>query len=92
MLKTEGIDPNTIFCTRSSENSAKIFAYGRVDLWAYEEIVAMWNLRALGESTDDSEFLWVLEEANVYFAVQKDTGDALVRTLQNALDQVKNSR
>lgn len=92
LLKTKGIDPNSIFSTRSSENAAKIFAYGRVDLWAYEENVAMWNLRALGESADDYEILWVLEEADVYFAVQKDTDDALVRALQNALDQVKNRR
>ena len=35
LLKTKGIDPNSIFCTRSSENAAKTFAYGRVDLWAY---------------------------------------------------------
>ena len=50
----------------------------------------MWNLRALGEFPDDYEILWVLEEADVYFAVQKDTDDALVRAHQNALDQVKN--
>jgi len=92
LLKTNGVDPNSIFPTRSSENAAKIVAYGRVDMWAYEENVAMWNLKALGESADDYEVLWVLEEGDVYFAVQKDTDDALVRALQDALDQVKSRR
>ena len=41
LLKTKSIDPNSIFSTRSSENAAKTFAYGRVDLQAYEENVAM---------------------------------------------------
>ena len=41
LLKTKSIDLNSIFSTRSSENAAKNLAYGRVDLGAYEENVAM---------------------------------------------------
>ena len=41
LLKTKSIDLNSIFSTRSSENAAKNLAYGRVDLGAYKENVAM---------------------------------------------------
>lgn len=89
LLKTNGVREANIYSVGSAQNAAKMLAYGRVDLWAYEKSVAFWNLEAIGENLETYEVLRVLEESDVYFAIQKDTPDRLVRALQNALDTVR---
>ena len=89
LLLNNGIEPGNIYRTNSSSNTAKMLIAGRIDLWAYEGRVAFFNLREQGENPDDYEVLKVLEESHLYFAVQKDTSDTLVRRLQKALDEVR---
>jgi len=87
-LLNRGVDQDSIYRTNSSENTAKMLIAGRIDLWAYESSVAFWNLHEQGENSDDYEVIKVLEEAYLYFAIQKDTSDLLVTRLQRALDQL----
>jgi ABC-type amino acid transport substrate-binding protein len=64
----------------------------RIDLWAYGAPVIMWNLKELGYPTSDyEEVLTLTESQHYYFAVNKNTDDAIVARLQAALEQVKAS-
>lgn len=89
LLRSNGVDPNSIFTARSAQNATRMLIFGRVDAWAYEENVAFWNLQNTGARVTDYEVLHVLEESDVYFALQKDTSDDLVQALQQAFDAVK---
>ncbi len=89
LLKKGGFDAKKIQLTNSSANTAKMLASGRIDMWAYETQVALWNLREAGENLDDYEVVHKLEESMLYIAIQKDTDDAVVARMQEALDAVK---
>ena len=89
LLLKRGVNPKRIYRTNSSTNTAKMLAAGRIDMWAYEQSVAYWNLKEMGENPDDYEVVSVLEESQLYFAIQKDTDDGVVGELQASLDKVR---
>jgi len=62
---------------------------GRIDLWAYGENVAMWELKANGFNPADYESVHVLSRQNLYYAFHKDTSDSVIQKLQAALDTIK---
>ena len=63
---------------------------GRIDLWAYGEDGAMWELKANGFNPVEYESVRVIGSKDIYFAFNKDTPDAVIQTLQAALDSLKN--
>ncbi len=91
LLLSRGVHKDRIYRTNSSKTTAKMLIAGRIDLWAYESSVAFYNLKEHGADPDEFEVLHILEESELYFAVQKDTSDALVNKLQEALDDVRKS-
>lgn len=69
---------------------AKMLQAGRVDMWAYDIQVALWNLKELGyDPAEYEEVLTLAETHSYYFALSKKTDDKVVSTLQSALDQIK---
>jgi len=62
---------------------------GRIDLWSYERNVAMWEIRDKGFDPDAFEVLHVLGEAELYYAVNRDTPGTVIAQLQRALDEIK---
>lgn len=73
----------------STDLLLKMMERGRIDLWAYEETVARWLIKEAGLSFDDFEVVYVLKEAELYFAFSRDVPEAVRRTLQQAVNQVK---
>ena len=69
--------------------NVKILNRGRIDLWAYGENVAMWELKANGLNPAEYESLHVLGSKYLYFAFHQDTLDSVIEKLQAALDSVK---
>ena len=63
--------------------------FGRIDLWAYGEDVAMWELKAHGFNPADYESVYVLNRKDLYFAFHKDTPDSVIQKLQTAIDTLK---
>lgn len=61
----------------------------RIDLWAYGEDVAAWELKAHGFDPSDYESVYVLEQTDLYFSCHKDISDSVIRVLQSALDTLK---
>ncbi len=62
---------------------------GRIDLWAYDENVAMWELKANGFNPADYESVHVLGRKDQYFACHIGTSDFVIQNLQTALDTLK---
>lgn len=62
---------------------------GRIDLWAYGENVAMWELKANGFNPANYESVYELDSKDLYFAFHIDTPDSVVEKLQAALDAIK---
>jgi polar amino acid transport system substrate-binding protein len=62
---------------------------GRIDLWAYDENVAMWELKENGFNPADYESVHVLGRKNQFFACHKGTSDSVIQNLQAALDTLK---
>lgn len=89
LLTKSGVLKQHLQQTNSSASAAKMLMAGRVDMWAYGESVAFWNLKEQGANVEDYEVIYVLEESQLYFAIQKDTDDALIAKFQAALDAVR---
>lgn len=89
LLKRNGVSTDKIQKINSSKIAARMLVANRIDMWAYEESVAYWNLKDEGQNLGDFEVVFVLEESDLYFAIQKDTDDTLVSRLQSALDSVR---
>lgn len=89
MLVKQGLNQDKINHTNSGINAAKMLQADRVDLWAYGDSVAFWNLKELGFPTKDYEEVYTLTESQQYYAFNKDTDDKVIAQLQSALDQLK---
>lgn len=62
---------------------------GRIDLFSYEESVTKWSLKASGLNPSEYETVYVLEQGEVYYALNKNTPESLIQKLQKALDEIK---
>ena len=65
------------------------FISGEFDLWAYEENVANWWLKESGQDPKDYETVFTLSEGDLYFAFNLGTDRALVRKLQQGINELK---
>ena len=90
LVKSLGVPSSHIVATADGANVARMLASGRVDLWAYDQLVALWFLKKAGFDTSRYEPVYVLHRGDLYYAVSKSTSDKLVDALQRAVDRVKN--
>lgn len=89
LLLELGVPRDSMSDSTVPETLAKQLAKNRIDLWAYEENVAVWWLRKSGYDKEDFEVVHVLSEGELYYAFHKDLPDVLVNQLQEGLDGVK---
>ncbi|MCZ4292739.1 substrate-binding periplasmic protein [Vibrio sinaloensis] len=61
----------------------------RIDLFVYAERAAYWWTRQAKVDPDLFEPVYVVSEGEVYFAINRDTDDAIVEKLQKGLDMLK---
>jgi polar amino acid transport system substrate-binding protein len=91
MLLELGISKKQLHQTNSGTSTAKMLDKGRVDMWAYGRIVALWNIKELGFNPGDYEEVYTLKESQQYFAFHKDTESTIIAKLQNALDELRSN-
>jgi polar amino acid transport system substrate-binding protein len=72
-------------------NSIKKLDADRIDLFSYEMTVASWEMIKAAIDPSQYEPVYTLREGEVYYAFHKATPDTVIRTLQNALDELKKS-
>lgn len=91
LLKEKGIPKENFQRTSDSSNVLKMLAKGRVDVFAYDENVAFWQLKKLREKTEKYEVVHVLKTGNLKFAFHKDTEQKVLDDFNAALAKVKAS-
>lgn len=65
---------------------AKMLNIGRIDLWAYEENVALGFLQSLNLNPSDFETVYTLSTSQLYYAFNINTEQTTVDALQQKLD------
>ncbi len=89
LLVERGYNKGALIAVSHPSLCAKQLDKGRIDLWAYGEVVANWVLKKEGFSPADYETVYVLKEGGYYFAFHNETPDDLIQQFQQALDDLK---
>ena len=84
-----GIPKDKLESVPSTSTNILKLKRGRIDLWAYGENVAAWEIKAQGFDPNDYETVYVLNEKELYYAFHKETQNSVIRHLQSALDSLK---
>ena len=88
LLLSKGVPESTIEIVADSSYAAKMIDAGRVALWAYDINVAKWIMKENGIDPNEYEEVFVLKEAELFYALSKDIPDSVVAEFQTALDRI----
>ena len=88
-LQELGVNPDSIHTAINNASALAMLNANRVDLWAYGEDVAFWLMDTRGYNRQDFEPVYTLSEANLYFALNKDTDPELVERFHKAVESAK---
>ncbi|MDR5905229.1 substrate-binding periplasmic protein [Franzmannia qiaohouensis] len=88
-LTENGVSDDLLRPAISNLSALKMLEHGRVDLWAYSQNVAFWLMEQHGIDTRQFEPVYTLSESDLYFAINRDTDPALVKTMQAALETLE---
>lgn len=91
LLVSAGVEKSRLDSTSDAKSNILKLHSGRVDLFAYPEAVTLWDIKSYGMNPEEFESVYVLDEGEVYFALNVKTPDSVVKTLQDALDTLKKS-
>ena len=91
LLLEAGVPRDSIMENFHAENIAQQIQKGRIDLWAYEENVAKWWISTAGYKASAYEVVHVLQEGELYYAINKNTEVATVERLQKSIDTIRNT-
>lgn len=67
----------------------KMLARKRIQGWAYDEEVALWKLKSIGETVSDYRALTKLDASEVYYAVSTDVDEQHIQQLNEAVINAK---
>lgn len=86
-LHEAGVDPVLLRTAMTNDSALHMLALGRVDLWAYGEEVAYWLMDEYGFNREQFEPVYTISEAELYFAINRDTPQELVDAMQLTIEQ-----
>ncbi|WCE29350.1 substrate-binding periplasmic protein [Vibrio sp. SCSIO 43137] len=89
LLMEKGVTSDKIYHGNSGEALAKMLQFDRVQLWAFEEKVALWSMHKLAMHISDYEVVMELGSLAFYYAFNKNSDVESVQKLQSAIDQLK---
>lgn len=92
LLHSIGITGNIISFSDINYNNIRMMEVGRIDLWSYEENVIKWILLQNNLNPDDYEAVYILKEAELFYALNINTSDEIVSKLQNVLNELEEKR
>ena len=90
MLFQNAFPQDSIHSTSNLRSIVRLLENGRVDYWAYETNVSMHALKKHGASAA-YETKFVLTEAELYYALNKDSDPAAVSAFEDAFETVRAS-
>ncbi len=86
LLKAAGMTDDELDIVLYNDQNYKKLAAGRIDAVAYETNVTKFGLVSIGESPADYEVIHVLKRGDLYLALNRQTKDEVVQTLQTSFD------
>lgn len=86
-----GVDKDSIYRFFNGIYLLQMLYFDKIDMLAYEKAVTAWHIENLGYAGDDYEVIYTLKKVDYYYALHKETDDAIVSKLQTALDRLKES-
>jgi len=89
LLAKEGVGKDALERVPKKLTLVRMLNRRRIDLWGCEENGAKWVLKKNGFRPEDYETLYVLKKTEPYYAFHKDVPGSLIRSFQNALDEIK---
>lgn len=89
ILDTKGVDKKNLHEASSVTQSIKKVLSGRSQLLPYEKNVAIFEMKNAGINPDEFEVVYVLKDAQLFYAFNKSVDDAVIADFQAALDKVK---
>ncbi len=92
LLKASKAKPKkykTIYGKDATRKAIKSLNNGTIDIWAYEQNVAMWDIKANGFDTKDYSVAYELQKGELYYAFHKETSEVIIKKMQKALDSLK---
>ncbi|MBU2712260.1 substrate-binding periplasmic protein, partial [Zooshikella harenae] len=92
LVKALGVPDSAIKPSSNADSLVKKLNTGRVNLWAYEENVARWFIKKNGLQSGDFSAVYILKEAELFYAFSKKTSDELINKLQKGIDEVKKTK
>ena len=88
-LQEKGVDESLLRTAINNSSALSMLEAGRVDLWAYGEDVAHWLMQEQGVDPAAYESVYILSEAHLYFAINRQTDPELVSYMQTLLDNLR---
>lgn len=88
LLKEQGVKNDALLTASSNIEAAQMLQNDKVDLWAYDKLVGEWLLDELGFNKQEFKSVYTLQDGNYYFAININTSDEVVQTLQEALNML----
>ena len=88
LLQDLGLSDNLVD-VGNADSLAKMLERGRIQLWAYEESVARWFCKQSQVNFNQFEVVYVLKEAELFYALSPNVDTEVVQSLQQGIDQLK---
>jgi polar amino acid transport system substrate-binding protein len=92
VLVREGIRGSSVAVREKADDAIRLLDAGSVDAWAYEETAGLWLIRHRTADPGNYASVYVLQEGELYYAVNRETPGAVVRKMQAALDDLKREK
>ena len=84
-----GASQNRIEYANTAVPLARMLYHDRIQLWSYEEKVALWSTEKAGIDPNAFEVVYVLQTVSLYYAFNPNIDDNLVQRLQKGIDLIK---
>jgi polar amino acid transport system substrate-binding protein len=91
-LLNKGVKIEDLILEITSKPIIEMLENGSIDAWAYNELAGISLIQQAGANANEYEIAYVLDQADGYYAFNKDTPDSIVESFQEALDYIKSHK
>ena len=90
-LLERGIPVANLQPTSSPRSIIQKLEAKRIDLWCYDSITAFYLIKSNQFNVSDYEVIYTLAQNELFFAFSKNVSDKIIKSLQDALEQLVKS-
>lgn len=91
LLLSAGADPEKFLYVQSNDSALHMLARGRFDFWARDVAVMSWTLKKGKFDKRAFKVVYSFDKLPLYFALNKDTDENIVKNLQAALEVLRSN-